>query len=76
MDKDQKGTILGSRCVVEDLLVVGVGDFVVFERRGHICGVEVEFVGVGVGMLELVFSSRGELCCYQSCSRLTSETRT
>lgn len=64
MDKDQKGTILGSRCVVEDLLVVGVGDFVVFERRGHICGVEVEFVGVGVGMLELVFSSRGELCCY------------
>ena len=76
MDEDQKGTILGSRCVVEDLLVVGVGDLVVFERRGHVCGVEVEFVGVGVGMLELVFSSRGELCCYQSCSRLTSETRT
>ena len=64
MDEDQKGAIRGSRCVVEDLLVVGVGDFVVFERRGHICGVEVEFVGVGVGMLELVFSSRGELCCY------------
>ena len=62
--------------MVEDLLVVGVGDFVVFERRGHVCGVEVELVGVGVGMLELVFSSRGELCCYQSCSRLTSETRT
>jgi hypothetical protein len=76
VDEDQKGTILGSRCVVEDLLVVGVGDLVVFERRGHVCGVEVEFVGVGVGMLELVFSSRGELCCYQSCSRLTSETRT
>lgn len=50
--------------MVEDLLVVGVCDLVVFERRGHICGVEVEFVGVGVGMLELVFSSRGELCCY------------
>lgn len=64
MDEDQKGAIRGSRCVVEDLLVVGVGDFVVFERRGHVCGVEVELVGVGVGMLELVFSSRGELCCY------------
>jgi hypothetical protein len=34
--------------VVEDLLVVGVGDFVVFERR-HLCGVEVEF-GVGAGI--------------------------
>jgi hypothetical protein len=46
--------------VVEDLLVVGVGDFVVFERRGHVCGVGVGFgfgfgfgfgIGVGFGLL-------------------------
>jgi hypothetical protein len=51
MYEDQKGTIRRSRCVVKDLLLVGVGDFVIFERR-HLCGVEVEFgVGVGIGLL-------------------------
>jgi hypothetical protein len=51
MDKDQKRAIGRSRCVVEDLLVVGVGDFLIFER-GHVCGVEVEFeAGVGIGLV-------------------------
>jgi hypothetical protein len=53
VDEDQKRPIGRSGCMVKYPLVVGVGDFVVFERC-HLRGIGVE-VELGIGVDDVGF---------------------